>query len=313
MDIDAIKAAARGKWRGIYEHFGIDVGNGKHGPCPACSNSNPKSDRFRYDDKHGNGDYYCNGCGAGDGISLVQKVTGMQFIEVMKTIAEIIGEVDPDPKKTRSEKDPRIALNKVWTSSNPIQPKDPVLSYLRSRKINLEPKNVRYCPSCFEPDTKENLPAMVARIQSKDGKPVSIHRTYLADIDKKKKLMPGTEPLSGSAIRLFEPGGIFEKDILGIAEGIETAMSATQLFRIATWATISTSIMVGFKPPKGYRKFTIFADNDANHAGQKAAHILANKLYLDGYLVKVETPEIVGDWNDVLIEHAQELERKAVA
>jgi len=309
IDIDRIKAASRGKWMGIFEHFGIDVGTGKHKPCPSCGGQ----DRFRCDNKGGMGEYICGQCGAGDGISLVQKVTGMQFIEVMKAVGDILGEVDPDPKKTRTEKDPRIALNKVWKSSKPLEPKDPVLSYLRSRKINLEPNNIRFCQQCYEPDTKANLPAMIARIQNREGKPVSLHRTYLADIEKKKKLMPGTEPLSGAAIRLFEPGGMFEKDVLGIAEGIETAIAATQLFRIATWATISTSIMVGFKPPKEYRKFIIFADNDANHAGQKAAHILANKLYLTDCLVTVETPEQIGDFNDVLVQHCLELECKQMA
>ena len=309
MDIDKIKEASKGRWYGIYEHFGIDVGNGKHGPCPSCGGK----DRFRCDNKGDMGEYFCGQCGAGDGISLVQKVTGLQFIELMKIIGEIVGEVDPDPKTTRKEKDPRIALNKVWKESNTLKTTDPVISYLRSRKINLIPENIRFNPSCYEPDTKSNLPAMIARVQNKSGKPVSIHRTYFgetgkADIDKPKKLMPGTEPLSGSAIRLFIPDGkMFEKDILGVAEGIETACAAAQLFRVATWATISTSVMVGFKPPPEYRKIKIFSDNDDNFAGQKAAHILANKLYLDDLVVDVEIPTERGDWNDALIEHEKQI------
>jgi len=89
------------------------------------------------------------------------------------------------------------------------------------------------------------LMILPARVQNARGKPISIHRTYLngsgkAEIQKPKKLMPGTETLSGSAIRLFTPDGkLFEKDTLGVSEGIETAISASQLFGIATWATIA--------------------------------------------------------------------------
>jgi len=115
--------------------------------------------------------------------------------------------------------------------------------------------------------------------------------------------MTATEPLVGSAIRLFQPGGQFEDGVLGVAEGIETACSATQLNGIATWAVISTSIMAGFEPPKGIHRIVIFGDNDANYAGQKAAYTLANKLFVAGLLVEVEIPpEIGADWNDVCVK-----------
>jgi len=316
MDIDKVKESARGSWLSIFSQFGIDVPMppGKHGNCPTCSNGDPKSDRFRLDKDTINGTWFCNQCTpqAGDGFGLVQNVLGLDFIGAAKRIAEVLGVVSSDPKNHKPPTDPRIALNKVWSSSTPLTENDPVRKYILSRKLLLMPDNVRYCKDCYESETKANLPAMVARVQNYEGKPVSIHRTYLsgegkAKIDSPKKLMPGTEPLSGSAIRLFMPDGkVFEKDTLGVAEGIETAMAAAQLFRIATWATISTSIMVGFKPPKEYRKIVIFSDNDSNFSGQKAAYILANKLYLDDLVVSVETPENQGeDWNDCLIEQQQ--------
>jgi len=228
----------------------------------------------------------------------------------MKIIGEIVGEVDPDPKSTRKEKDPRIALNKIWSESQPLSGNDLATAYLRTRKIILTPENIRFCPSCYESDSKANFPAMIARVQNADGKPVSIHRTYLdgtgkADIESPKKLMPGTEPLSGSAIRLFMPDGkVFEKDVLGVAEGIETAIAAAQLFRIATWACVSSSIMVGWIPPKEYRRIVIFGDSDSSFTGQSSAYQLAKKLYLSDLVVSVEIPDERGDWNDVLIENS---------
>ncbi|NYY79755.1 hypothetical protein DMH17_06695 [Raoultella planticola] len=32
------------------------------------------ADRFRFDDKEGRGTWFCNQCGAGDGLKLVEKV-----------------------------------------------------------------------------------------------------------------------------------------------------------------------------------------------------------------------------------------------
>ena len=139
---------------------------------------------------------------------------------------------------------------------------------------------------------------MVALIRNTEGKPVSIHRTYLdgpakAKIDQPKRLMTGTEKTHGAAIRLFPVGK--DSDLVGVAEGIESAIAASQLYFIPVWATISTTIMETFEPPAGIRRITVFADNDANFAGQKAAYRLANRLYLQDYIVEVEVPTL-GDF-----------------
>ena len=42
----------------------------RHQACPVCGGS----DRFRFDDKEGRGTWFCNQCGAGDGLKLVESV-----------------------------------------------------------------------------------------------------------------------------------------------------------------------------------------------------------------------------------------------
>jgi len=297
MDCERLKREAKGRWLGVFESFGIDVGVGKHQPCPVCGGK----DRFRFTDKHGNGNYFCNGCDPGDGFDLIMKYTGLSFSETIQKVSEIIGVVEMDDIKKTLKVDPKPVLNKVWGASSKLTGSDPVSKYLHLRSIVLTPDNVRYCPKCYESDSKAEVSAMVAKIQNRAGKPVSLHRTYLGL--GMKKVMTPTEPLVGAAIRLFQPGGQFEDGVLGVAEGVETACSAAQLNGIATWAVISTSIMAGFEPPEGIRRIVIFADNDANFAGQKAAYTLANKLFLAGLLVEVEIPLAVGeDWNDVCVK-----------
>lgn len=136
---------------------------------------------------------------------------------------------------------------------------------------------------------------MVAPVIGPDGDVRSIHRTYLADVPKRKKLLSAVGP--GAAVRLFDP-----TDKLGIAEGIETAIAAHELFDVPTWATISSTIIESFSPPAGIRRLVIFADHDRNCAGQKAAFTLAHRLHRDLKLdVEVKIPpEPDSDWLDVL-------------
>jgi putative DNA primase/helicase len=80
---------ARNRWPEILPVLGIDVSflRNRHGPCPACGGK----DRFRFDNKGGDGTYYCNQCGAGDGITLVRKVNGWDFKTACDEIVRIIG------------------------------------------------------------------------------------------------------------------------------------------------------------------------------------------------------------------------------
>ena len=218
-------------------------------------------------------------------------------------VAGITGTKPTKPGQSMSKPDinkKRKMLNDLWASSVPLIGSDPVSKYLHSRKITLTPDNVRYCAECYDGETKAKYPAMIAKIHHA-GKPVGLHRTFLSgELEKKKKMLKAVDPLVGGAVKLFTPGGgMFEPDVLGVAEGIETACSAAQLEFIATWATLSTSLMIGFEPPEKYRKIVIFADADSNFAGQKAAYTLANRLSSD-YVVTVMVPE-KGDYNDVLM------------
>ncbi|MGL5041079.1 MAG: primase-helicase zinc-binding domain-containing protein [Aeromonas sp.] len=87
--IQIISSAAQYKWRETIEMAGIALPATakKHGPCPICGGK----DRFRFDDKDGRGTWFCNQCGAGDGLSLVQKATGKSMRNVLSFLASILG------------------------------------------------------------------------------------------------------------------------------------------------------------------------------------------------------------------------------
>lgn len=297
-----VRTAARGRWRGILHSLGMDERSlsGKHGPCPLCGGK----DRFRFDDKDGRGTYYCSGCGAGDGVKLAMGITGQDFKATAEQVERLAGVVQPNATKPeRTDDDKLAALRRACRESKPITRGDEAFRYLAGRGLRMYdlPENVRLHPGLRyqDGDQAETYAAMLATVTAPDGRAVSLHRTYLqearkAPVSHPKKLMQGL-PLSGAAIRMTAVS-----QVLGIAEGIETALAASELFEVPVWSCVSAQGIESFEPPAGVREVIVFADNDENFAGQAAAYRAAHRLKLKGFEVEVVVPEIVGDWLDVL-------------
>lgn len=89
--IDAIRRTteqARHQWFGIFNALSISVpeSSAQHAPCPACGGTN----RFRFDDLEGKGTYFCNQCGAGDGLDLVMKVKNCKAQQAAELVADAL-------------------------------------------------------------------------------------------------------------------------------------------------------------------------------------------------------------------------------
>jgi putative DNA primase/helicase len=304
IDADELKRTALNRWDDIYSRLGVEVGTGEHRPCPHCGGD----DRFRYDNRTGNGDYYCSQCGPDTGLMLVQKVKGWTFPETLKAIAEIVGQCDEKVNNCEIDYDKRRAsLNKLWLASSAITPGDPAGEYLASRGLSAEGvHDVKFCSACWESETERRLPAMAALVRNKEGQAVTIHRTYLerrtdgkiakAALKSPRKQMPGVGGVNGCAIRLSS-----HSEAIGVAEGIETALTCTQVYEIPTWSVLNAGGMESFKPPDGVECVFIFMDRDGSFTGQKAAFNLAFRLKREGYHVTPMMPDIVGDYNDMLM------------
>jgi len=294
---------AIGRWPGILATLGIDQSflQNKHGPCPICAGK----DRFRFDDAQGRGTFICSHCGAGDGFKLLQAVLGWSFSEAAKQVDRIVGTVPAGPiAPQRTDESKILALTKVWDGSRPVVRGDPVWLYL-NRRLGIEdvPAGLRHHPGLRYTDADgEDLgrfPAMVAKIRYPDGSPASIHRTYLtkdgekALVDQVKKIMAG-KPLNTGAVRLSSVA-----PCLGIAEGIETALAASQRFGIPVWAATNATLLESWVPPAGVERVLIAGDNDLSFTGQAAAFGLARRLAQKGLIVEMQLPPTPGkDWAD---------------
>lgn len=291
----------RNKWASILPAFGVAKSflDGKQHPCPLCGGK----DRFRFDNKDGRGTYYCNACGAGDGSRLLMQKNGWNFRQLAENVRPLVGDI-PAGKPTRqiSADDQSAACRTLLRASRRISTGDAAAHYLAARGlVGPYPQDLRFVTACpiTGHDTR-TMPAMVAVVRAPNGSGASLHRTYLgngckADVSSPRRMMAGTIT-KGSAIRLGQAA-----PVLGIAEGIETALAVTRDFGVPCWAASTAGMLADFAWPEATAKLLIFGDADEKYAGQAAAYRLAHRAATARHplTVEVHLPPVIGeDWLD---------------
>jgi putative DNA primase/helicase len=304
-----IMAEARGRWPGILPQCGIPAKalSGKHCPCPCCGGK----DRFRFDNKGGDGTYICNQCGAGNGIGLVMKKNGWSFREAADRVRALAG-ITPKISAAKVERSTSDALvASIWQEAVPIEG-TATEAYLRARGLrDFHSPEIRHHPRCLLVDVPghSSAEAMIALIRDHGNRPCAISRLYLDGAEKARwrgsdgKIMASRKFLGqfpkGAAVRLWP----LTSGRLGVAEGVETALACREIFGTPTWAVLNTSLMEEFQLPAGTDALMIYGDNDPQFGGQKASYTLAHRaaLHKAPPLVGVDIPEgVKTDWLDVL-------------
>ena len=319
-----VKTDAQGRWRGILSAIGLDQKtlDGKHHECPICRGG-PKSDSFRFDDRDGRGTFICSHCGAGDGVKLVMLMRGVDFKGALELIKPLAGHVTFEAPKAKVDTTPeaKAQMTALWRASRPLDGKDVASRYLKARGIVREawPANLRVVDDLpyFEDGERGSYPCLLARYAAPDSKSALLHRTWLshdgsnkAPVSTPRKFFRGEIP-AGGAVRLS-----MVAETMGVAEGIETALSATALYQIPVWAACTAGALGKFQPPEGCKHLLIFADNDASFTGQLSAYSLARRLTSVPLERRLESIEVrlplhhdrgtKDDWNDVLIRELGE-------
>jgi putative DNA primase/helicase len=300
-----IKELTAGRWVSILELLGIKIReDGKHGLCPICG----RADGFRFDDRAGKGTWICQ-CGSGDGLGLVQAVLRTDFAGAAEAVRDVLGESTERPAKEPRSPVTKEELRKIFADAVVLSDGDLVTHYLRCRGISRLPEqSIWYSPSLYHPEIRDSFPGMLAVVSDAGSNAVAVHRTFLDREGQKIKyanaklfsraLVP---TLAGCSIKLFSAG-----KVLGIAEGIETALALAQDMSIPAWASGTAALMETIELPDMVEHVVIAADNDASWTGLAAATKLAKRLVSKGKTAQIALPTVRGcDHLDVLRRESQ--------
>jgi putative DNA primase/helicase len=192
-------------------------------------------------------------------------------------------------------------INRLWNGGHVVQG---TLAdrYLRSRGIVAGSAQLRFHPrvQLGKRGDATYHPALLAAVRDEGGV-IAVHRTFLdAETGRlansaNPKLMLG-RPLTGT-VRLGTP-----QSILGIAEGLETALSASSLLGIPVWAVLGNERFGMISLPRTITTLFVLPDRDAG--GARAAK-LAQAHQRTGLTIEVLMPPAgANDWNDVALDEA---------
>ena len=322
---DIAKAAVEGRETEVLDALGIEWRQGRpHINCPYPDHPD-KRPSWRWCTARRRA--FCTCIGATDDIfDVVMKLRASDFAEAKLYVAEVIGLASnrgqtrrrasepsaPTPASTASttttateHRDDRgggAALD-IWRAAQPGAGTK-VGTYPRARAITLPvPPSLRFHMNLTYTQTDTGFPAVVAGVQGPDSKIVAVHRTYLlpdgrgkAQVSKPKMALG---PIGNGAVRLAKAD-----TELGLAEGVETALSAMQIFDTPCWAVLGSRFDKVWLPDV-VRRVELFADSGP--AGLSAAHKAVEAFTGQGRKVTLRLPpEGFGDWNDALVALAAE-------
>lgn len=279
--------------------------------CPIHGGRNPSA--FSVEAETGR--WFCHsGCGAGgDVYALEMKLTGSPFHKARAAVDYIVGRcsqkepsflglrLPAQPLRVDSVLDtgnPRkvdYALA-LWAETKPLAG-TVAATYLKRRGLVSAGLDhvLRFHPRC--PFGGDRLPCMVGLFRDiHTNEPCGIHRTALDQSGGKiGRMMLGRA--NGAAVKLTQQADVLGD--LGIAEGIETALSVANGGRQAVWAVCSAGALKQFPVLDAWKSLTIWADHDP--VGLASARNTAKRWSAAGKDACVKFPSIERtDFNDLL-------------
>lgn len=275
----------------ILSRYGFNRTGNNHIDCPICQSKK----KFRLSEYSGKASWICT-CGNGGVVDLIMEVHGKAYQELMSEIERDYNlqtmKGEPKREAIKLPSVPKIAT--VKGSS--------VERYLNSRGITKLPqKHVGIAQGQYHRETGRSYDAMCSIATDYAFNAALVHRTFLDDgakIDNTAKKLEKLKDSQNIAVRMFD-----SDSCIGIGEGLESSLSAAQLYSVPTWAALNTAFLKKFRAPLGVRTLIIYADNDSHGAGLAAAFACGNSNLMcknDVITVWVKWPE-AGDFNDHLL------------
>ncbi|EME7599590.1 toprim domain-containing protein, partial [Salmonella enterica] len=305
MNVTETVKQACGHWPRILPALGVKVIKNRHQSCPVCGGS----DRFRFDDKEGRGTWFCNQCGAGDGLKLVEKVFGVSASEAAGKVNAVTGNLPPvapevvaaAEAETEADRKAAAALAvRLMEKTRPASgnaylthkgfPGHECVMLTATHKTG----GVTFRAGDMVVPLYDNAGALVnVQLINSDG----LKRTLKGGAVKGTCHIIGGQKQAGKR--------------LWIAEGYATALTVhhltgeTVMVALSSVNLLSLASLARQKHPAC--QIVLAADRDLNGNGQSKAAAAADAC--EGI---VALPPVFGDWNDAFMQKGEEATRKAI-
>jgi len=197
----------------------------------------------------------------------------------------------PEPQSEQHAKHLMYARS-IWDAAKPAKGTIVERYLVETRRLELpDTEAIRFHPRLRVTHQDRYAPAMVCRMTDiRTDEFTGVHRTFLTDTAQKiSKTILGRK--HGSAIKIDDDENVEEG--LAIAEGVETTIAARYLYRPA-WSVIDAGGMRHFPVLPAIEHLEIFADNDANGAGEAAARYCLERWENAGAEVAIVMPPTAG-------------------
>lgn len=305
MNVTETVKQACGHWPRILPALGVKVIKNRHQACPVCGGS----DRFRFDDKEGRGTWFCNQCGAGDGLKLVEKVFGVNPSEAAQKVNAVTGSLSPvDPEV--------IAAAEAGTEAD--RKAAAALAAKLMEKTRTATGNAYLSRKGF-PDSECSMLTTTHKtggvtfhagdltVPLYDDTGVLVNLQLINSDGLKRTLKGGQVKGACHIIEGQKQAG----KRLWIAEGYATALTVhhltgeTVMVALSSVNLLSLASLAHQKHPAC--QIVLAADRDLNGDGQTRAAAAANAS--EGI---VALPPVFGDWNDAFEQKGEDATRKAI-
>ncbi|HDR2846369.1 TPA: toprim domain-containing protein [Enterobacter sichuanensis] len=305
MNVTETVRQACGHWPRILPALGVKVIKNRHQACPVCGGS----DRFRFDDKEGRGTWFCNQCGAGDGLKLVEKVFDVSSSEAAQKVNAVTGNLPPvapeaiAAAETETDADRKTAAElaaKLMEKTRPATGN----AYL-TRKGFPGRESLMFTATHKTGGVTYRAGDVVVPLHDETGSLVNLQ---LINSDGLKRTLKGGQ-VKGTCHTIEGQKQAGKRQ--WIAEGYATALTVhhltgeTVMVALSSVNLLSLASLVRQKHPAC--QIVLAADRDLNGDGQSKAAAAADAC--EGV---VALPPVFGDWNDAFMQNGEEATRKAI-
>ncbi|MDM2820799.1 toprim domain-containing protein, partial [Citrobacter sp. Cpo100] len=301
---DTVKQAC-GHWPRILPALGVTVITNRHQACPVCGGS----DRFRFDDKEGRGTWFCNQCGAGDGLKLVEKVFGVTPSEAAGKVNAVTGNLPPVAPAVTAAADAETEAGRKAAAALAVKLTEKARPATGNAYLTRKGFPGRECLTLTTLHKTGGVTYragdVVVPLYDDSGALVNVQ---LINADGLKRTLKGGQ-VKGACHILDGKKEAGKR--LWIAEGYATALTVHHLTGETVMVALSSVNLLSLASLARHKypacRIVLAADRDLNGDGQTKASAAAESC--EGV---VALPPVFGDWNDAYTQHGGEATRKAM-